>query len=156
MNDERWKPHPKLSNYLISSEGNIARIMNQNYSKDALCHTVNGKHYTTAMMVWLAFRGPITPGYMVIHKNDNLFDCRLDNLELVQRAGRRRISRKAEPKYIREEEIKYGKALWQAYRELGFTDIQPFLLKAHELSHNYELEDWELTARTFWRQLKEK
>jgi hypothetical protein len=38
-----------------------------------------------ASAVWIAFNGPIPKGYFVRFKNGNTLDCRIENLELVDR-----------------------------------------------------------------------
>lgn len=82
--------------YLVSDSGKIYYLKKDKWvlKKTHNCHgyenagfySLNTKKYTTInvhTIVWNAFKGPIPDGYQVNHINEDKFDNRLENLNLM-------------------------------------------------------------------------
>lgn len=68
----------------------------------------DGKWRYRSRLVWVAANGPIPPGGIVHHRNENPLDDRIENLQLVTRAEHARIH--STPEIARERQAKAVKA----------------------------------------------
>lgn len=99
---EEWKDIQGFEGtYMVSNLGKVKSVnyrgsgkehlLNQyndkGYWKATLCKNGKAKHYLVHRLVWVAFRGPIPEGYEINHIDENSSNNRLDNLNLLTRAG---------------------------------------------------------------------
>lgn len=86
--DESSKTYLKWKNdYRIGRGGKPVRRINNsdagNITKDQrLSVTLNGKVYSTNQIIWELFYGPVPKDRSVMHKDGDLLNCNINNLEL--------------------------------------------------------------------------
>ena len=111
---QEFHPHPILVNYEVSRDGIVRNrrlqkpigfVSNMGY----LMFTVEKKCYYIHREVYKTFNGPIKDGLVIDHRNGDITDNRLENLQAVTQSentkkGRTGISSKA-PKPIRSFNI---------------------------------------------------
>lgn len=103
MSIKIWKVIPGFEGYEVSNEGDVRNIKTKRIMK--INYTANGKpsivlpyinkdgepaYSTKAVhrLMWIAFKGEIDRHSDVIFKDDNPYNCALDNLELMTSTSR--------------------------------------------------------------------
>ena len=111
---QEFHPHPILVNYEASRDGIVRHCILKNpigclSNMGYLMFSVRKKKYYIHREVYKTFNGPIKDGLVIDHRNGDITDNRLENLQAVTQSentkkGRTGISSKA-PKPIRSFNI---------------------------------------------------
>ena len=161
-NDEIWKDikiegGKYIGLYQASNLGNIKSLANNNTGsvrkekilkpgKNAKTNYLvslwkdgKGKMFIVKHLVWNTFKGTLPKGYVIKHKDNNIKNCRLNNLEMItcrEHSTRTGITRGKTSKYTG---VSLTKGRWRAQiningkvKHLGYRDTEEEAAKLYQ------------------------